>query len=174
VNDWIQIVHVQGSRHGGQFAINLGLQPQAVPDLLGNSPDPKAITENLCEFRKRLSESGTDRWWTHDGTSASMDTATAAAAQVYVRIGRPFLAMFSGPGSPIETLTPEDLRRGWHRSIGLATTDIRMAYVLAKLRQTERKYSEARAFADFGLAGIGSASRLRDEFESLRCLGETI
>jgi hypothetical protein len=67
LNGWIQVVNVQGSRYGGRFSINLGLQPLAIPDVVGNVPDPKKIREELCEFRRRLSESGADQWWTHDG-----------------------------------------------------------------------------------------------------------
>jgi hypothetical protein len=60
-NGLIQVVNVQGSTYGGQFAINLGVQPITVPDALGNSSDPKKITERLCEFRRRLAESGADQ-----------------------------------------------------------------------------------------------------------------
>ena len=63
---WVHVVNVQGSCRGGQFAINLGLQPLAVFHVLGELPDPKKITEPLCEFRRRLSDSGEDRWWTHE------------------------------------------------------------------------------------------------------------
>ncbi|MCA1500702.1 DUF4304 domain-containing protein [Bradyrhizobium sp. NBAIM03] len=54
--DLIHVVQVQGSRYGGKFAINLGIQPRSIPDVAGNSPDPMKIREELCEFRRRLSE----------------------------------------------------------------------------------------------------------------------
>src|SRR5919109_238405 len=75
---WIQVVNLQGSRYGGQFAINLGVQPVGVPDVLGTNPDSMKITEPLCEFRRRLSEAGADQWGGHDGTQSGMDAAVAA------------------------------------------------------------------------------------------------
>lgn len=65
-NGQIHVVNIQGSRYGGKFAINLAIQPVTIPDVLGNDPDSKKITESKCEFRKRLSESGEDQWWSYD------------------------------------------------------------------------------------------------------------
>src|SRR5262245_39047374 len=92
VNGWLQIVNVQGSRYGGQFAINLAIHPLDVPDVLGNDPDLKKMTQERCEFRRRLAASGDDQWWEHGSSQSSMDTAVTAAADVYVRIGRALLA----------------------------------------------------------------------------------
>ena len=72
VNGCVQVVNVQGSRYGGRFAINLGLQPLAIPDVTGVFPDPRKISEPGCEFRRRLSSTGADQWWIHDSLAESM------------------------------------------------------------------------------------------------------
>lgn len=167
VHGLIQVVNVQGSRYGGQFAINLGVHPAAVPDTLGNMPDLKKITEPLCEFRKRLSESGEDQWWEHDSTQSSMDAAIIAAAKVYVREGRPVLAAVGGPQSPFSSISVEDLESGKVDVLGFHTTDVRMALVFARLRKAESRFAESKAFAAFGLARIGRVSALQAELENL-------
>src|SRR5215468_5702720 len=40
-----QVVEVQGSRSGGKFAVNMGIQPMLVPLLWGGAPEPKRIRE---------------------------------------------------------------------------------------------------------------------------------
>src|SRR5262249_47270197 len=107
--EWVQVLNVQGARHGGSFAINLGVHPLLIPDISGNSPDPHKILEPSCELRRRLSESGVDQWWHHDTSQYSMDQAVYDAADVYVRVGRPLLASITGAVSTLHTFTPLDL-----------------------------------------------------------------
>jgi Domain of unknown function (DUF4304) len=87
--DLIQVLQVQGSRYGGKFAVNLGIQPLSIPDVVGNAPDASKIKAELCEFRRRLSESKrAHQWWEHTASKQSMDTAVRAAAAVYAAVGR--------------------------------------------------------------------------------------
>jgi Domain of unknown function (DUF4304) len=58
----IHAIQVQGWRHGGKFAINLGIHPLAIRDVHGKAPDPARITAYDCEFRRRLAKSGSDQW----------------------------------------------------------------------------------------------------------------
>lgn len=167
VNGWIQIVNVQGSRYGGKFAINLAIHPSTIPDVLGNEPDLKRITESHCEFRRRLAETGSDQWWEHDSSQASMDAAVSAAADVYVRKGRPILVDTCLLTSPLLTVSPEDFARDHFNFCGFGSTKTRMALVLARLRKAEGRFAESRAFAAQGLASVGSADGLRREFEIL-------
>ena len=166
-NGLIQVVNVQGSRYGGQFAINLAVQPSTIPDVLGNTPDLKKITESHCEFRRRLAESGADQWWVHDMSQASMDAAVATAAEVYIRIGRPVLDAVSSPTSPLLTVSPQDFANDDFNFYGFGSTKVRMALALARLRKIEGRLAESRAFAAHGLANIGPAVVLRREFELL-------
>lgn len=163
----VQVVNIQGSRHGGQFAINLGIQPVDIPDILGREPDQKKITEPDCEFRKRLSESGVDQWWTHDSTPAGMDAAVQDAAAVYIRCGRPLLNLLGGADSPIFSITPKDMPTFRDILRGFGSTDSRIALALARLRKAGGRMDEARAFAAYGLDHVGKAASLRAHLEEI-------
>jgi hypothetical protein len=96
-----------------------------------------------------------------------MDTALGAAAEIYIRFGRPFLDRVCGADSPLHTMSPEDLRSGRFDFSELLTTPVRMALVLARLRKTEGKLAESKAFAEYGLAHVGRATALRTQLEQL-------
>lgn len=164
---WVHVLTVQSSRWGGQFAINLGLQPLAVPDVLGNPADPKKITESLCEFRRRLSSSESDKWWSHEPTQDSMNEAVKAATLMYLETGRSLFSRITGTGAPFDSVTPEAFAKGDFNFAGFGSTAIRMALVLARLRASQGRKSDSIAFASIGLAGVGSAVGLRREFEAL-------
>ena len=167
VDGWVQVVSVQGARGGGSFAINLAVQPLAVPDVLDNPPDQKKITEELCEFRRRLSEANSDQWWDHDATEDSMNAAALAAAVVYVNVGRPLLESVSRPNAPLNAVTAEEFERGLFDFSGFGSTKVRMALTLARLRRSQGRTNDAAAFARVGLAHLGSAVALRRELEQL-------
>ncbi|MCV2366471.1 DUF4304 domain-containing protein [Paucibacter sp. DJ1R-11] len=164
---WIQVIGVQGSRHGGQFAINLGLQPLSVAHVLGELPDPKKITDSLCEFRRRLTADGSDQWWSHGQSQESMNQAAEQAAAVYVTVGRKLLASVSGPQSPFEQISPEVFARSTESFVGFGSTRVRMALVLSLLRRSQHRFSESAAFAEIGLGDVGSAAGLRPKLEEL-------
>jgi len=164
--DFIHVVQVQGSRYGGKFAINLGIQPLCIPDCMGQVPAPKTIREEICEFRRRLSESKADQWWDHDATKESMDLAVQRSATVYATVGRRLFSEQSGPEAPLHRVTPEQFQAGFNFS-GFASTEARMARSLALMRQSAGNLDDARAFARIALAGLGSAQGLRQELELL-------
>ncbi len=166
-NGWIQIVNVQSSRYGGQFAINLAVHPTSILDVVGNSPDLKKITEAHCEFRRRLCESGADQWWQHNGSRPSMEAAVAAAADVYVRVGRPLLAKISAADGPFDSVSPQDFESDTFDFGGFGSTKVRMALALARLRKAQGLLTESKAFAAHGLANVGPATALKREFEQL-------
>jgi Domain of unknown function (DUF4304) len=166
--DFVHAINVQGSRHGGQFAINLGVQPLSLPDVLGNPVDPEKLVESLCEFRRRLCEQGVDQWWKYGATQSSMDSACQEAAEIYTRLGRPLFEHASRPDCPFHTLTASDFDAGTFDLLGFHSTKARMAWVLARLRLSQGNLSAARAFASVGLASVGDrAAWLRRELESL-------
>jgi len=166
-DDFIHVFNVQGSRYGGQFAINLAVQPLSIPNVLGEVPDVKKITQELCEFRRRLSESGSDQWWVHDNTKESMDAAVKLSAHVFKMVGRPLFAQFEGPESPLLTTSAESFINGQFNFAGFGSTQTRMALALARLRLVRNQPDEARAFARFGLENIGYGLALRQEFERI-------
>lgn len=165
--DWVQVIHVQASKWGGSFAVNLAVHPLALPDLRGNQPDPKKINEELCEFRRRLSSTNTDQWWKHENTEASMIRAVSEAAEVYVNFGRPLLARVSGPDAAMNTVLAADFAEGTFDFGGFGSTRVRMALALSRLRKTQGRVSEAVSFATLGLANVGGAVALRRELEQL-------
>jgi hypothetical protein len=164
---WIQVVNVQGSKWGGAFAINLAVHPLAIPDLRGNAPDPRKVTEELCEFRRRLSESRNDQWWEHNATVEGMNVAMTAAADVYVRFGRPLLEHVGAPDAPMNKVTAHDFARGNFDFAGFGSTKVRMALALARLRKSEGLVQESKAFASYGISNVGRAALLRHDLEEL-------
>ena len=164
---WIQVLNVQGSRYGGSFAINLGVQPLSIPDVLGNRPDPKKITESLCEFRRRLSEAGADQWWEYGTTEESMLSAVREATAMYRRTGNKLLQRACDSRAGLNAVLAANFSSGTYDSAGFGSTEVRMSLALARLRKAEGKLEEVRAFAAHGLAHVGSATLLRRELEAL-------
>jgi hypothetical protein len=165
--DLIHVVQVQGSRYGGRFAVNLGIQPESIPDVAGNSPDATKIKAELCEFRRRLSEAKSDQWWDHAGSKESMDAAVRAAASVYATIGQRLFAELSGPESPLHKVTPAQFEAGLYSFSGFGSTKVRVARSLALMRQSLGNLTDADAFARIALASLGVAHALRAEMEAL-------
>lgn len=167
VGDLIQVVSVQGSRYGGQFAINLGIHPLCIPDVLGLPADPKKITESQCEFRRRLAASGADQWWQYDNSADSMDAAVKAAADVYCLTGRELLSHFSSKITPLHAVTADAFDRSLYNFHGFGSTKVRMALALARFRKATGHVQDAREFAKVGQAAVGSATSLNKELESI-------
>src|SRR6185503_5228121 len=94
-----------------------------------------------------------------------MEHSVAEAAEVYVRVGRPDFLTISLPNSPLRTVSPEDFESGHFNFCGFGSTKIRMALALARLRHSEGRLLDAKAFAAYGIATVGSASVLKSQFE---------
>jgi len=171
VGDWIQVVNVQGSRYGGQFAVNLGLQPSCIPDVKGNVPNPKKITVDLCEFRRRMSDSTSreDKWWKHDATDASTAAAVLDAARTYSQTGRSLLAEATADSADLNMVSVGGFAAGKFDFLGFGSAQCRMAFAMARLRKAQGLSAEAREFANHALACVGTASLLRAEIEAFLC-----
>lgn len=167
IGSWVQVVNVQGSRLGGSFAINLAVHPLKILDLSGNPPDPKKITETLCEFQRRLCEVGGDYWWMHGDTDKGMLSAMQDAAAMYSRTGRDLFQRAIGQGVGLNMLRAADFANGTYDLGGFGSTVVRMALTLARLRTLDEQIGEAKAFAAYGLAHVGNATSLRRELMEL-------
>jgi hypothetical protein len=167
--DWIHVVNVQGSRYGGAFAVNLAVQPISIPDVRGNTPDPKKITEELCEFRRRLSDSEgrQDKWWKHDSTAETMAMAMIDAAETYADAGRKVLNKVTAEAADLNTVTAGDFAAGRFNFFGFGSTECRMALALARLRVAQGHDVEGRNFAAHALKHVGAASFLKAELQAL-------
>lgn len=165
-SDCIHVINVQLRSVGGSFAINLGLQPLDIPDVRGNDPDAKSITDDLCEFRQRLTDTGVDHWWEF----ASADEAIVAVRQsvaTYLLIGEHKFSNQTGPTSPLRRITPEQFDKGAFDFSGFSSTRVRMARALALMRRSDGNEMQARQFASLGLKYLGSASGLKRELETI-------
>jgi hypothetical protein len=161
-------VNVQGDRYGEAFAINLGVQPISIPDVLGNAVDPRRILEMSCEFRRRLSENGEDQWWRHDRTLSGVESAFAGAAEVYRLHADSLFDRLCAPGAAIDSFTSADLSSGAAKLAGFAGTPVRMALVFARLRRAHGRITESMAFAQRGLELLGDrVGWLRDRLVEL-------
>ncbi len=130
---FVQAVNLQGSQYGGKFAVNLGLQPFGIPNVVGDEFDPKKIKEIECAFRDRLTEEDCDTWWDYTSDPAAMDCAAKAAADLIVRRAPPH---FQDQMQYISAITPDEVGRA-----------LPSYYVsLALLREAQADIEQARAF----------------------------
>ncbi len=165
-----QLVEIQGSRSGGKFAVNMGIQPVAVPLLSGEPVEPKRLREMECLFRRRLAIQKGDQWWDYQPNQQSMDDAAREACSVYERIGKQQLEAMAQPSSPINTVTPEAFAARSFDFYGFGNTGVLMAWTLAHLRKATGNSVEARSFARIALNEIGdgaAGSGLKAELREL-------
>jgi hypothetical protein len=157
VGEWIHVVNVQGSRYGGEFAVNLGLQPLGIPDSNGGLPNPKSITEEVCTFRRRMAESpaAEHQWWPHDGTEEGMSIAVRQAAAVYDKVGRRLMERATSEHSDLCSVSPEAFARGIFDSFGFCHDGSGTAFILAQMRRDSSRLDEAKAFAAHALQTAG-------------------
>jgi Domain of unknown function (DUF4304) len=164
------VVEVQGSRYGGKFAVNMGIQPLSVPLRSGGAPEPKCIRDVDCLFRRRLAVQRGDQWWDYQPSQLSMDAAARDACAVYEQVGRGQLEFLAQPNSPIDTLTPEAFAAGTFDFKGFGNTVVLTAWALAHMRKATGKNADARGFAEIALKEIGDGlggSSLKAELRKL-------
>lgn len=162
---WIKVVTVQGSRWGGSFAVNLGIHFATAPDMAGNAIDPKKMSEADCAFRRRLSETSHDRWWTHDEDATSMLAAVRSATETYVAFGRNYLSQAI---EGLDAIAPKALFAGNYDLQGFgAGTKANLGLALARIRSLQGRYAESREFARFGIDHLGLSTFLKAELETL-------
>jgi hypothetical protein len=168
-----QVVEVQGSRYGGKFAINMGIQPMSVPLLSGGAPEPNSLRDMECLFRRRLAVQRGDQWWECQPDQLSMDAAARDACAVYEQVGRGQLEFLAEPNSPLNTLTRETFAAGTYDFKGFGNTGVLMAWTLAHMTKAAVKNAEARGFAELALEEIGDGLGGSNLKAGLRKLLET-
>ena len=167
INGFVECVSLQGSQCGGKFAINLGIQPLAIPDVMGNDVDPRKIEEIHCAFRRRLSETDFDQWWPYSNLFSSKVSSATNAADMFKRSGLTYFADMTCSESPLLTVDPISFESGLFDFRGFKATELRMAHSLSLLRLTSGDVSSSRDFARIALEKIGSAVGLRSELIGL-------
>ncbi|MEO8374469.1 MAG: DUF4304 domain-containing protein [Sphingomonas bacterium] len=165
--DFVQTISLQGSRSGGRFAVNLGLQPLAIPDAIGKIVDPTSIKEIDCQFRRRLSQNGADQWWDYAPTKESIAKATISAASLFEDAGLLLFGEQSGSEAPFLTITASQLADGVFSFSGFRASVPRIAQDLALLRLAGGDEAEAREFAMIAVERASRQWRMRPELEAL-------
>lgn len=164
--DLIRVVAIQGSRYGGQFAVNLGAHLLFLPDAIGHPVDPKGISEPLCEFRRRMTAQGSDQWWDYRSDGRSIMSAVENMVSVYEVHGRKQLAHFWSYPEAFAAVRPESLEDEFERYFdGFGSTLVRSALAFARIRAHEGDHVAAKAFAEVGLKNLGMATGLRSQLQ---------
>jgi hypothetical protein len=163
--DMVCVVNIQASSFGMRFFVNLAVQPLTVPDLEGETVDPRKVLQQSCEFRRRLSESGVDQSWDYSD-QATLDRAVIDAARLYEAIGRDFFARFTAPDGDLRKITPEsELPSGYAAS--LCTSEARLFRALAYLSLSADKVDDAARFARRVLIAAGPSWQPYEDLQEL-------
>jgi hypothetical protein len=167
VNQFAECVSLQGSRSGDRFAVNLGVQPLAIPDVLGKPVDPRKIDEISCEFRRRLSEGNADHWWPYTQLVSSKVAAAQSSAAMFERFGLAYFHDMTSENSPLLRIDPISFDAGIFDFRGFNATKVRMSRALSLLRLASGDISASRAFARVALNAMGAGKGLKSELEAL-------
>lgn len=160
----VHIVALQGSKHGGQCCVSLGIHLTFFP----GSPDAAEITELDCEFRTRLAPPGqSDCWWSYRGTEQEARAAAESILRLYREVGAPYFQSFSIFPDDFIRVTPPMLASNVELPFPRGNTKVRRALALCRIALRAGRRADARQFAAFGLAHIGPAIGLKDEFNKV-------
>lgn len=171
VGEFVQTINLQGSRWSGRFAINLGLQPLTIPDVMGKPVDPKTIKEIDCIFRRRLSnDDDADKWWDYTEERSSIEAAVKSAAHLFENRGLDLFDALSGSASPILHLKAADLASETSSFLGFRVSVPLTALALARFRKARGDLEEAAAFARIGLERSTPQFGHRRELEAIASL----
>jgi len=167
--DVINVVNIQISKYGGSCAVNLGLHCSFLPlNWSDELPDPKKIREYDCEFRMRLSPwEKRDYWWKYDGWFSSPVKRAHHLIETYFRHGEPRFKRFDSVEKIAEALSIDELKKRRELFVFGIVARPRGALTMARIHLQLGDLEKARAFANFGLENIGSATVLRPALEKI-------
>jgi hypothetical protein len=163
----IQVINIQGSRHGGSCCVNLGIHLQFLPTVLGALPEAKTMDEPSCEFRRRLGrENESDHWWEYGSSEAEAQASAADLISLYFDRGAPFFARWADFPGPFEDVTVEQIARGDVNGLPGHKTQVRAALAMARIHEYLGNADLARSFALLGIANP-RPGRLKPDFEKV-------
>lgn len=167
-----EVIHVftlQGSVHGGQCCVCLGIHLTFLP-IVGSADacDPAKISEPECEFRTRLATRGeTDCWWSYGATEGEARASAESILRLYREVGIPYFQRFSTfPDDFIRVSLPM-LASDAPLPFPGRSTEVRRALALSRIALRTVRVADARQFAEFGLARVGPAVALKNEFRKI-------
>jgi hypothetical protein len=155
---------IQGGRFGGRCCVEFGVHPKAIDSIGEYKIDFKKLKYYECEFRKRLTKSGTkEQWWAYSNDEfqnllTGNDIYNSILDQVM-----PTVVLLKEDSNILDRIDVTDLDNIYkklHKKIPgfpTDTTDIRFAWALTKVNET-RNPKKARQFAEFGLSLLESSS----------------
>ena len=165
----IHVLTIQGSRHGGQCCVCLGVHLLFLPVIgSGSICDPDKITEPECEFRSRLAPLGmSDFWWKYGSNEEEARLSVSSLLQIYLEVGLPYFQKFSNFPEDFTKITPDMLLNGITEPFPRNTTMARRALALSRIYIHLGRIDEAKQFAEFGLEHVGPAIALKSEMQKI-------
>ena len=155
---FIYLVGIQPSQYGGQCCVNLGVYIKNIPfwDSI-NSVDIKKIKYYYCEFQQRLHPEGknNDYWWKYKSNSKGNIRIASDMYQAFEEHGLGFFMKFIEYPNPFLGIKIDDIINKRYTKNGLwFTTDFRLAVLLAYINYDIKRFSEAKAFAEWAQSQI--------------------
>lgn len=165
----VQVLTLQGSVNGGQCCVCLGIHLTFLPTVGSAAAcDPAKITEPECEFRTRLAPPGeADCWWSYGATEHEAHASAESILRLYREVGVPYFDRFSKFPDDFVRVTPAMLASGAPLPFPGRSTEVRRALALSRIALEAGRIEEARQFAEFGLARVGPAVGLKNEFRKI-------
>jgi Domain of unknown function (DUF4304) len=166
----IHVVALQGAITGGRCCVCLGIHLGFLPCVGSTGPtDASKIQEQDCEFRRRLAPPGeSDSWWNYGMTEREAKESVESICQVYQEVGEPYFRQFS--------TFPEDFTRVTPATLATTVGDLpfpvggtlgRRLLALSRIALRVGRTSDARSFAELGIANAGQATFLKNAFKQI-------
>jgi len=164
----LQAVNLQGNRHGGSCAVNLGIHLAFLPVVAGDLPDSHGIQEIACEFRRRLAGPGmSDAWWNYGDSTAETTASVASLSEMFFAVADPWFERFSTAVAVADVLNHARISSGTFCPELAYLAPVRAALTGARIHAHLGHGDESRRLATWGLANLGQASALKDALEKL-------
>ncbi len=165
----IHILTIQGSIHGGQCCVCLGIHLTFLPPIGSSGTcDPTKISEPECEFRTRLTPPDkTDFWWSYGNTEHEARISADSILRLYREIGIPYFQRFSEFPDDFVRVSPAMLASDAPLPFPGRSTEVRRALALSRIALHTGRIADAHQFAEFGLAHSGPAVALKSEFRKI-------
>ena len=164
----IHVIALQGDRHGGQCCVCLGVHLTFLPTVMSSACDPASIEEPECEFRSRLAPADhTDCWWSYGATEQEARASAESILRLYREVGVPYFGRFSTFPDDFTRVTPPMLSSGSALPFPGTGTFVRRALALGRIGVHTGRTTDAKQFAEIGLAHLGLGTALKGEFQKI-------
>lgn len=166
IGDVVHVIQIQGSQHGGQCCVCLGIHLAFFPSVGSNAPcDPASIKEPECEFRSRLTPQGqSDYWWSYGTTEPESEASACSIRDLYQERGASYFDRFSRFPDDFIRVTSDTTEAEMNGLFPRCFTSVRRDLALARIYGHIGDIASARFFAARGVAAVGQATALRAAF----------